>query len=277
MDGSSIDVFLAEVGERLGHAPLSEAKMMALTDPERRVVVTEDDRIVAVGVVADHPQADGSVRQAMETVVDPGLQFPAFERMCVEATLELADTDAVSAWSRRSTLDEALHELGFRHVRSLRFMVSGLPLPEPDLEVRPLADDEIDELISLNNDAFGGHREAGALTRSAFDRIAREPWFDLLGIVVSEDPRGLAAFCWTKVHPGGVGEVYRIGVRSDLRGSGLGRGMTLAGFADLSQRRGCRQGTLWVDEANAAAISLYESLGMTTDGVNREFERSGRH
>jgi mycothiol synthase len=273
MDPAAIADFVRTAGTRMGHPALSEAKMLVLTEPDRVVVIAEDDRIMAVGVVADHRQADGIVHQAVETVVDTGMQFPEFERACLSATLELTSSRGVSVWSRRPSLDAALRDLGFVPVRTLRFMVTELPLGPAGIDVRPIEAFELDDLIALNNEAFSGHREAGGMTRAEFDRIAGEAWFDLEGIVVHEDSAGLAAFCWTKVHPDGAGEIYRIGVRTDARGSGLGRAMTLAGFEDLSQRHGCRRGTLWVDERNAAAVRLYESMGLDTKSVNREFER----
>ena len=75
-----------------------------------------------------------------------------------------------------------------------------------------------------------------------------------------------------EVHPNGDGEIYRVGVRPDLKGRGLGRTVTLAGYHDLAERRSCRRGTLWVDDANREAVGLYESLGLATEMVNREYE-----
>ncbi|MBW2470934.1 MAG: hypothetical protein JRE18_02535, partial [Deltaproteobacteria bacterium] len=86
MDPAAIADFVRTAGTRMGHPALSEAKMLVLTEPDRVVVIAEDDRIMAVGVVADHRQADGIVHQAVETVVDTGMQFPEFERACLSAT-----------------------------------------------------------------------------------------------------------------------------------------------------------------------------------------------
>jgi mycothiol synthase len=273
MDQTTIEEFLARLDALSSGPTLSEAKMMVLGDADRRVVIHEDDRVVAVGVIADHHQADGSIHQAIETAVEPAMQFPAFERACLEATLAVADRDRVSVWSRRSTLDAALGASGFTVVRTLRFMTVDLPLRFPPPTARPLGRDEVGDLIGLNNLAFADHREAGALAPVTFDRIAAEPWFELEGIVVIDDDDGLVAFCWTKVHPNGDGEIYRVGVRPDRHGSGLGRAITLAGFHDLADRRGCRRGTLWVDDQHQAAVALYESLGLVTESSNREFER----
>ena len=274
MDRSAIDAFVAGVSSEAGFPALSEAKMLALADPAGRVVIAEDDRILGIGVVAEHRQADGSVHQAVETAVDRSMQFVEFERACVEVALGLAEEDSVSVWSMRPTLDEALALLGFEPVRTLLRMSAELPLAAPSVAVRALAHDEGEALIALNNQAFREHREAGTLTTSEFERLAAQPWFDAEGIVVTDDDQGLTAFCWTKVHPAGEGEIYRIAVRPDVQGSGLGRQVTLAGFADLASRRHCEVGTLWVDAANGPAAKLYRGLGLDVDRVNREFERA---
>ena len=51
-------------------------------------------------------------------------------------------------------------------------------------------------------------------------------------------------------------------VRDDARGQGLGRGL-VQGVVDLARERGCRRVELDVNEANAAALAVYESFGFS--------------
>jgi mycothiol synthase len=139
--------------------------------------------------------------------------------------------------------------------------------------VRAFAAGDESTLVQINAEAFGGHREAGALDLDEVRRLATQPWFDPEGVFFYPREGEVGAFCWTKVHPNGEGEIYRIGVGARLRGQGVGKAIVEAGFEYLASMRGCRTGFLWVDSANDAAMRLYRSIGMTQRSRNIEFTR----
>lgn len=181
--------------------------------------------------------------------------------------------------------DAAVAPAGFVPHRDLLQMRVALPLTEapafpPGTQVRPFvpgADD--DAWLAVNNRAFADHPEQGGWTTTTLQRRMAEPWFDPTGFVLAVDGDGLAGFCWTKIHPPAPGdpeargEIFVIGVDPSRHGQGLGRALVVAGLATLADR-GIRNGMLFVDGANTAALHLYESLGFTIHRRDRAYERA---
>ncbi|MDK1018896.1 MAG: N-acetyltransferase [Actinomycetota bacterium] len=268
--------FLDEVATADLSPPLSDIKLDAISDPERLVVIEEADAIVAVGVVAVHLQSDSTRHWAVETVLRPGLRFAAFEDRLLKVALDLVPRgDPRSVWSHRRSLDAALVRARFTVRRELGYLVVGLPIPgsEDVLQTRPFrAEEDAAAVLALNAAAFAGHREAASLNEEELGRLMAESWFDPSGLLIHEERGAVDAFCWTRVHADGSGEIFRIAVAPRTQGRGLGRAMVNAGFDYLARQQGLERGTLWVDKANRQAISLYRSIGMTEEVVNREWE-----
>lgn len=271
-----LTTFLDVQREADGHEALSSAKMRSLWVAGRVVTISDEGRVVAAGVAATHAQADGSTHWSVETVVERSMRFPAFEDATLERVLQIVPRDApMSVWSRRRSLDDALERAGFERVRSLAFMTVQLPLAEPTmLDVSSFADGDDGRLLAVNAATFGTHREAGGLDREELTGLMSQRWFDPLGVLFHEVEGSDAAFCWTKVHDNGDGEIYRIGVDPRFQGRGIGRGMVIAGFHHMAANHAVRRGVLWVDESNVAAVRLYERLGLETESRNGEFART---
>lgn len=265
-----------------GYPPLSEAKEAMLGDPQRVMVIMEDTEIVALGAVKFYDAPQGTDRAAFETVVPRSMRFLEFEDRVVAETIALIPSRVpYTGWSRRSSLDSVLERRGMTQVRSLVEMAIPLPISSnrssssrstvDPIAVRAFSESDGDALIDINRAAFGDHPEAGSLDREELNGLMREAWFDPEGVLLHDSDGEVAGFCWTKVHPSGEGEVYRIGVDPQHRGKGLGRLLTLAGYDHLAEARGCTTGFLWVDEANNAAVAMYEGIGLTIRSRNREF------
>lgn len=134
--------------------------------------------------------------------------------------------------------------------------------------------------LEVNARAFADHPEQGDWNEEVLVEQLAAPWFDAHGFLLHEREGSIAGFCWTQVHDhtvahdhgrsdahdhthtAPVGEIYVIGVDPAFHGRGIGRSLTIAGFAHLAHR-GLRQGMLYVAGDNTPAIALYESLGMT--------------
>ena len=103
------------------------------------------------------------------------------------------------------------------------------------------------------------------------DERIREPWFDPSGFLLLEIDGRLAASCWTKVHelhPDRFGEIYIISVHPEFQGRSLGRVMLTQGL-EVLRRKGVSRAMLFVDQSNASAVALYESLGFTVERDDR--------
>jgi mycothiol synthase len=273
-----IAAFLEQLTLHDGFVPFSDAKLPVDPAAGRAVMIAEDGVIMALGAVASHTQSDGSEHWALETAVQPGMRFPAFEAAVLDASLALvAQTETFSVWSRRSSLDVALTDRGFVANRTIEFLVVELPLKtqSPRTEthrIRTFNEGDVAEMIAVNHAAFKDHREAGALDTEEMGRYQSDSWFDADGIFIAHDRKESAVgFCWTKVHPKGDGEIFRIAVDPEHQGRGLGLALLSSGFDYLSGRPDVGRGVLWVDAGNTRATALYRSIGMTRDASNREF------
>lgn len=179
---------------------------------------------------------------------------------------------------RLLALPEAVaDQLGLHQRRDLFELRRSLPVPAdhparssaPAVAVRafdPTTD--IEPWVRANNRAFAHHPDQGAQTPGLLTATLAEPWVDLAGFLVADDPDRpgeLAGSCWTRVHPAdgdqpARGEIFVIGVDPDHHGRGLGTALVLAGLDHLADA-GLQVGTLYVDAANQPALDLYRRLG----------------
>ncbi len=177
----------------------------------------------------------------------------------------------------RPETDRAMARKGLRRVRLLDHMTRTLPVGPAErrnaapLPVRPFRSGVDDEgLLRVNNRAFPWHPDQRDWDRDRLRARLAEPWVDPDGILLHEGPDGtIDGFCWTRVHPGegdrpATGEIFLIAVDPERHGTGLGRGVVLAGLDHLAER-GLTVAVLYVEADNGAAIRLYERLGFRVD------------
>jgi mycothiol synthase len=274
-----IDSFVETLAEHDGFAPFSDEKLPSLRSHESSVLVAEDGDIVGIGVVATHPQSDGSVHTSLETAVLPAMRFPAFEGAVLDASLLLIPAPApLGVWSNRTTLDTALAGRGFTAMRVLDYLAVDLPLNSVwrsrgrSNPIRAFESSDVDQIVSMNNAAFVDHKEASSLSAERMREYMVADWFDADGLFVANSGIGVG-FCWTRVHDNGDGEIFRIAVRPQYQGTGVGFDLLRAGFEYLASRIDVRRGVLWVDRSNLGAVDLYRSIGMELQRSNTEFGR----
>ena len=235
-----------------GAPPLSDQALSRLRSADvRHTLVIEGQRVLG------YAQRDGD-----------GVEIAAAPE-AVDELIDAVTGPGLLVWShgRRSRLVEPFESRGFGRARELHQLRRPLdrvdddpPLPEGIVVrgFRPGRDDAA--WLALNAAAFVHHPEQGRMTQADLDARMAEPWFDPAGFLVAARGDDLVAFHWTKVHPGGLGEVYVLGVSPDAQGLGLGGALLVRGLRHL-RAVGCSDALLYVDGDNPAALHLYERDG----------------
>lgn len=278
--------------------PLSEHALLHLRyggDAQARNLLLTAGPVVAGYAHLDPGDPDEG--PAGELVIHPDYRGRGLGLTLARALLAEAAPQPLRVWAHGDlpAADALADRAGFARIRSLWTMQRPLadPLPDPvfpvgvTLRTFSVGSDEA-AWLDVNRKAFASHPEQGAWTAEDLSLRERESWFDPAGFFLAERAGKLAGFHWTKVHtkaenenPAGlsheaagqesIGEVYVVGVDPAEQGSGLGRALTLAGLHYL-RSRGLPSVMLYVDEDNAPAIRLYESLGFAHLGTDVMFQ-----
>jgi mycothiol synthase len=205
---------------------------------------------------------------AVDLAVAPEARGAGLGRELAEAAL--AGDAAVTAWSHgdhpAAARLAAAH--GLERARELWVMrrPAAAPLPHvtvPDgIVVRSYRPDDAREVVRVNAAAFAHHPEQGSMSETELTERMAEDWFDPAGLLVADTGHGLLGFHWTKRHGPELGEVYVLGIDPAAQGRGLGRLLSAAGLAHLSDA-GVDEVLLYVESDNAAGRRLYEGMGFT--------------
>lgn len=212
-----------------------------------------------------------------ELVVHPAHRGRGHGRLLLRTALELTE-GRLRLWSHGDLpAARALAAAeGLTRTRSLWQLRRPLSLPLADVEPPPgvrlrafVPGRDEEAWLKVNAAAFAHHPEQGAWTSADLAQRERESWFDPAGFFLAVRDDRLVGFHWTKIHDSAepIGEVYVVGVDPSQQGTGLGKALTVAGLRHL-RAKGLAQATLYVDEANSAAIRLYTGLGFSRWSVD---------
>ncbi len=278
-DGPAVDALLDARLAADGREPLSEHKAMRIgTADALQLVVEIGGMVVAYAIAAHHDAGEG--HSAVEIVVTPDESDPTALVAVLGAEVRrlVPFGEVLTLWGWRPYEKAAAGRQRWPEARRLLEMkvplpVPGEPVPPPEcvvIDVFRRGRDE-DAWIAANAAAFADHPENGSVDRADLEVRMEQPWFDPDGFLMAWEGRRLLGSCWTKVHPGGVGEIYIIGVIPAAQGRGLGRALLRAGLDDLAHRQGATQGMLYVAGDDHRALALYRRMGFETAFALSEF------
>ena len=247
-----------------GTAPLNEAALLHLRRPRPGVVHLLADQ---AGHLIGYAQLHGEPpSRTGELVVHPDHRGQGVGRKLLAAMITqgplrvwaMGETGAAQALARGSQLVPVRRLLIMK--RSLAGVIPVSP-PPTGVTIRTFVVGEDErEWLAVNAQAFAGHPEQGRIGLDDLtDRMA-EPWFDPEGFFVAIRDSAMIGFHWTKQHPGGLGEVYVLGVDPEAGGEGLGRALLSIGLEYLRQR-GNTEVELYVEADNEPAVALYGGYG----------------
>lgn len=254
-----------------GIAPLSEQYLAGLADAtlrHRHLLAREGGEVAGVAALAP----DGNA----ELVVAPAHRRRGVGRALIDALENEAENPLLWAHGNLPAAQATAESIGVRPVRELLVMAvdaakidrradapAGYELVSYPQAVARFGEDEVKrQWLEVNNDAFSWHPEQGGWDLDRLRRGMGASWFDPEGVWLLYAGDELAGFHWTKQHPGGVGEVYVIGLSSRHRGQGLGAPLLEAGLRFLVER-GSSQVILYVESDNEPAVRRYVETGFT--------------
>lgn len=211
----------------------------------------------------------------VEVVVHPQFRGQKVGTRLVEFAMNRLHDNRLRLWAHGELMSAyaLAKKLGFTKARELWQMRRSLYAELPKLELPAntkirsfdFSKDKSDWL-ELNAKVFAAHPEQGRLDKAGLDIRLSETWFKQEGFLISTDDDGnFTGYNWTKIHGNSVGhpaigEIYVLGVTPQMRGTGLGRALAIAGLEYL-RGEGLAAAMLYVDRDNTSAVKLYEGIG----------------
>lgn len=281
---------LLEAAARVdGHEPVGEHKFLRVqraADLTSALLAFDGEQLAGYAQTVTYGDGDAR-RTSCEFVVHPRLRRRGVGRALLGEAIAHAQAlgaRQVDLWAYNASpvSTRIAGQFGFRPARRLLHLHRHMrSLPDAALlagaairSFRPGADEEL--WLDLNRRVFAAHPEQGRWTMDDLRARMAQPWFDPTDFLLLEIDGAPAGFCWLKVEDrrgeGRVGEIYVIGTVPEFQGRGLGRALLARGLARLRERA-VDVAAIYVDESNAPAVHLYESVGFHYHHVDVCFTR----
>jgi mycothiol synthase len=232
---------------------------------------------VVVGFINVLPEL-GINRAVLDYAFSPSQNLPAVLPALIKPALKRAKQMGAGLAhlgipSLETTSAEVASNLGFKPVRrfcDMQLNVSDIDLDSADRldwEHRYFKDGDEEVLSDIQNRCFAGAwgYNPNSVADTAWQLKVRNNRPE--DIILALDKGEVIGYCWTEFESGREpstdqpkGRVYMLGIDSRYRGRGLGRQLLLTGLLHL-KKQGRELIEITVDTQNAAAITLYQTLG----------------
>lgn len=266
IDGAGLTDLVESWNRRPSDPLISEHSRLSAADGEARIFRSPDREAVAT-VSPTSLQGVGLVEVAAE---NPSLAT-AFWAEIREEVMARAKADGyrkLEVVDRGSVLDLSDASEG----RSTMRLVLREPEAFPADAVEHYKPEVASRVVEILQESFADHPENGNWELSDLYRRTNNPSFDPRCFLVRRSGATISGFCWTKLHPDNVGEIYLIAVAVEARGRGAGRELLREGIRHLVEEHSCHEILVYTDAKNVAAIRLYQQEGFVTDRVDRRLE-----
>lgn len=258
-------------------APLSEHVLIHInlgdgTSAEHILAISDTGEFVGYLHLDKRDEVSGPV---VEVVVHPQFRGQKIGTQLVQFAMNRLQDNRLRLWAHGELMSAyaLAKKLGFTKARELWQMRRSLYAELPKLELPENtkiksfdASEDKAKWLELNAQVFADHPEQGRLDEVGLDIRLSEKWFKPEGFLISTDEHGnFTGYNWTKIHGNSIGhldigEIYVLGVTPQMRGTGLGRALAIAGLEYL-RSEGLAAAMLYVDRDNTSAVKLYESIG----------------
>lgn len=258
-------------------APLSEHVLIHInlgdgTFDEHILATSKSGELVGYLHLDKSDEVSGPV---VEVVVHPQFRGQQVGTQLVQFAMNRLHDNRLRLWAHGELISAyaLAKKLGFTKARELWQMRRSLYAELPKLElpvntkIRSFnVSKDKDNWLDLNAKVFADHPEQGRLDQAGLSIRLSEKWFKPDGFLISTDDHGnFTGYNWTKIHGNSIGhsaigEIYVLGVAPQMRSTGLGRALAIAGLEYL-RGEGLAAAMLYVDRDNTSAVKLYESIG----------------
>ena len=238
-------------------------------------------------------QTDLVAGPSVELVVDPDYRSFGIGKQLLSKAVEICGQN-LRLWvhGENEAAAAPANSFSFEKIRTVLQMqkhltsIEKLPKLDPKITIRSfLPGLDSNDWLSLNNKVFKDHPEQSDWQLHDLNQRLSEEWFDEKGFFIASLNNQMIGSTWTKIYDNHfnsfvvlskytsqptTGEIYVTCVDQKYHGKGIGKFLTICAMNHIYSK-GSKICTLYVDESNSIALSLYESLGFEPNNFSFQY------